>query len=573
MGCSLCAYIFCIVHVTGKKNWKLYAKKMGSAGTVAFIVMTVLYLLSIKGVVASRWDEFSFWAVSVKQMFYLDRFHCVAQAQSYFPEYPPGMQILEYIYQVLCGSFSEWRLYAAYMVYIFALLVPFLNGCRSVFLGILGSVLLGISGTIFFPGLFCNLMVDFALGATFAYGIGVLLSCKKEELCSLFTAVNVAAVASMLVLIKQAGKLFALVLVASYLVPVLRLNWGRMRQIWARAVLLPVSSPLVFSLTWSWKYKSDGLTAAFDTGSYDIREFFAILFGNVKEGYRVAVKDRFFEAVATQKNSFGIFSVTNLIFAVLTGIFLVWVFCLAKKYHAGAAVVEILVIPYTGMFLYWLGLLASYMYTFSEGEGSSLASLQRYLNIYYACLLLGGVFCLVHILVSVQEIGKTGAAWLMAALILCTEFGEYRMLFSRGYAAASMTHRGPLQGLADQLDTKGKVEEFYERGRVLLIHREGYPHVPVNEFTYLLYPYYSVPWECSYGSTVLWEGDSYTRIFTQEEFRSHVDSLGVNYIAIDYVDEDFKSCYGALFDNNLENGQIYQVTSSQVPYMLGGGVR
>ena len=54
----------------------------------------------------------------------------------------------------------------------------------------------------------------------------------------------------------------------------------------------------------------------------------------------------------------------------------------------------------------------------------------------------------------------------MAALILCTEFGEYRMLFSRGYAAASMTHRGPLQGLADQLDTKGKVEEFYERGRV-----------------------------------------------------------------------------------------------------------
>ena len=41
----------------------------------------------------------------------------------------------------------------------------------------------------------------------------------------------------------------------------------------------------------------------------------------------------------------------------------------------------------------------------------------------------------------------------------------------------------------------------------------------------------------------------------------------------DYVDEDFKSCYGALFDNNLENGQIYQVTSSQVPYMLGGGVR
>ena len=69
------------------------------------------------------------------------------------------------------------------------------------------------------------------------------------------------------------------------------------------AVLLPVSSPLVFSLTWSWKYKSDGLTAAFDTGSYDIREFFAILFGNVKEGYRVAVKDRFFEAVGTQKIS------------------------------------------------------------------------------------------------------------------------------------------------------------------------------------------------------------------------------------------------------------------------------
>ena len=69
--------IFCIVHVTGKKNWKLYAKKMGSAGTVAFIVMTVLYLLSIKGVVASRWDEFD-----------LGKKWCPRSPAAHYPESP-----------------------------------------------------------------------------------------------------------------------------------------------------------------------------------------------------------------------------------------------------------------------------------------------------------------------------------------------------------------------------------------------------------------------------------------------------------------------------------------------------
>lgn len=208
------------------------------------------------------------------------------------------------------------------------------------------------------------------------------------------------------------------------------------------------------------------------------------------------------------------------------------------------------------------------MYTFSEQEGIVLASLQRYLNIYFTGLVLAYFTYLVYVVTSVREVRKPVSAFLMASLLLCADLSGCRKLLSGEYVLESWAYRQPLQALADQLDIGGPIEGLFERGKVLLVHRQGTPHVPVNHFSYILYPYYSVPWECSYGSTALWEGDGYTRILTEAEFREHVSNLGVDYIAVSYADEDFVSCYAALFDHDIENGQVYRVASAGSLYEL-----
>lgn len=88
---------------------------------------------------------------------------------------------------------------------------------------------------------------------------------------------------------------------------------------------------------------------------------------------------------------------------------------------------------------------------------------------------------------------------------------------------------------------------------------------------YLIYEDYYVPWECSYGSQPLYEGDKYTQIFTAGEFRGHVYELGVDYIACDYLDEDFVTQYGALFDAPLKDGNIYRVSGEGEPFSLVDG--
>lgn len=202
--------------------------------TVGFAVFSIFYFIhaaSVFRMMPHGWDEFSFWAVSVKKMWFLNKFYCHPDAGlGSFNEYPPGMQILEYIAQGTAGRFADWKIYSAYGTYIIVLLVYFLKKFvwrkKDIFLTVTASAALVMSGCFFYH-YYNTVTVDFALGITFAFGTAHCLLSHDEKKSGTGSFLSASLVSCMLVLIKSAGKLFACLLLLMWILRIIREGGGK----------------------------------------------------------------------------------------------------------------------------------------------------------------------------------------------------------------------------------------------------------------------------------------------------------------------------------------------------------
>lgn len=570
--CLLAAMLYALAvrQVVKEHSWKAVCKEICTPGFFIFLFLAILCALLVVGRVAVQGDEFSYWATSVKKMWYLNKLPCVPEAEPYFTEYPPGMQLLEYLVTSFYGSFSEWRMNFAYLVYLLALFLPFLRNLthKRPLINLLAGAVVLTSGSLVYSDIYNNLMVDCALGMTFAFGMAsVFLLEKRDGKWDILQVLSIVMAANMLVLIKSAGRLFAaFLLIALVLTVICRDRKSALVLLYRKKILAGlVIFPWVTAWFWKLKYLQTPASVSFDEHAYDLNEFIHILMG-ADRGYRSGIRDSFVAFIAFQKNDFGALTLTNLQSFMLAAalIFLaavVW----RRKERGNVCVVWVLL---CGVPVYWLGLMASYMYTFSEYEGTNLASMQRYLNIYQSALVMFLVFLLLAAPILRKPHCLPAYSFLLAVLLLLPPQPLVDFIARRN-VEASIATRAPFEQLAEQVRTDAALTfGDGERPCALLINRNGYPHVPVNHFTYLLWPDFRVPWECSYGTTLLFDGDYYTNIFTAEELRQHFEELGVNYIAIYCLDDDFIQQYSVLFNAPLANGQVYRVTEHAVPYEL-----
>jgi len=560
-------YVLGIGRILREKSFRRVCTDLFTPAFFILIALMAIYAYAIVGRVACRNDEFSYWATSVKKMWYLNMLPCVPEAEPYFAEYPPGMQIFQYILQALKGSFTEWRINFAYVTYIFILFLPFLKELRhrQVFKNLLVAGVVFSCGTIIYSYALDNLMVDFALGVTFAYGFAMIFLLEKRGgRWNSFTIAHIILAANMLILIKPAGELLAtFVLVALALTLCKSLRRKNLVDICRQnpPILLLLGGfllPIATAVLWKVKYTYYQTHVAFEN-SYDLKGFVRILLGG-GSGYRVQIRNGFLNFLISEKIQIGPLSLTNQQFTgiLLALIFLLWYLYRNSKSAGKSIAVGVLI---AGIPIYWLGLMASYMYTFSEREGVVLASLQRYLNIYFTGLLLFFILLLLHSNDFLK--GDIRLSCCVLLLVLCfVSYPDLVNLLTRHVTKASISQRASYQEVADQIVADPSPKSEDGKNTVLLIHEDGYPHIPVNQFAYMLWPSYQVPWECSYGSQSLFEGDTYTQIFTAEEFRRHVLDLGVDYIAVELLNDDFVGQYSDLFDAPLKNGQVYKVSDN-----------
>lgn len=105
---------------------------------------------------------------------------------------------------------------------------------------------------------------------------------------------------------------------------------------------------------------------------------------------------------------------------------------------------------FAGSAAYILGLLSSYMYTFSQEEGTALASINRYLSTYYAGIFLTGVFLFLALAARTRRRrAQVGAVFL---LLLCLPaYSPVARTLSRVNTTLSIQDREPYQELYQQI--------------------------------------------------------------------------------------------------------------------------
>lgn len=573
---ALALYALGVRQIVKQHSLRTVCKNLFTPGFFIFLLLSILCALLIVGRVAVQGDEFSYWATSVKKMWYLDKLPCVPEAEPSFIEYPPGMQLLEYLAIRFYGSFSEWRMNFAYLVYLLAMFLPFLRKLthKRVFVNFLVCAVVLTAGSLIYADVYDNLRVDCALGMTYASAMASVFFLKKKDgAYDPLQVLSVVMAANMLVLTKAAGKLFAAMLLFALVLAVVREEGRALVRLPRRQKILGVFLvvfPFLTAWLWKLKYTQTPTAAAFNESAYDFGEFIRILLG-ADEGYRSEIRTSFITFITSQKNDTWTLPLTSLQFFLLLGALIFLAAAAWKKKDCGnTSTVWVLL---GGVLVYWLGLMASYMYTFDEYEGTRLASMQRYLNIYQSALVLFLVFLLLSAPILYQ-LRNLSAYSLLLGLLLLVPPQPIMDFMSRTNVEASIATRAAFDVLVDQIRAD-KPPADGEKPSAAIIAQTDYPIALINHFYYLLYPDYQRLVKYTGYSTVppaegsahdRWPG--YMKICTPEEMRAYFEELGIDYLALYSLDDDFIAQYQSLFNAPLAAGQVYRITAGEAQFTL-----
>lgn len=154
---SILLYLVALITCVQKRTFRFFLKSFLTPGFAVFSVIFVIITVYNYGRLAYIWDEFSHWADVVKSMYTINDLSTNPSANAAFASYPPAMSLFQYFFQnlnrIVSGNrvFEEWRLYSAYQLAAYSLLLPFLRNTRW---GAHGAIFLKGSVVFVLPAVF-----------------------------------------------------------------------------------------------------------------------------------------------------------------------------------------------------------------------------------------------------------------------------------------------------------------------------------------------------------------------------------------------------------------------------------
>ena len=398
---AVLCYLLAAVKILRENYFYEALKNIVTPAFFLFAGVFVLLAYLNAGKMADGWDEFSHWANIVKTMVMIDDFGTNPQAQTAFASYPPGMSLMQYFVQklyVMCqsGSYSEWRLYFTYQIFLWTYFLPFLN-CKSknkFSVGIVFAVAFFLCPLLFYQELYTKIYIDPFLGILSGTGLAsVFLQDKKE----VFYSARVLLSCSMLVLVKDVGMFFAVFLGIVYIVKYLLMHrdhsyqTGSVYRKSARLLCIPfvMAAVMVPKALWSYNIRVNHATVIFD-GAVDLKILWKVLTG-CDETYRRTVYLNFCNAVITRTVTIGNTSLSVSYLVMLLLLFMMLLFLCRylgsrQPFPAGGTQAFLCILAVQAL-VYIPGLCVTYMFKFSGYEAVNLASFERYMNIFQTALL------------------------------------------------------------------------------------------------------------------------------------------------------------------------------------------
>lgn len=554
-GLSVCCYLIAGVWAIKHKKVKAWLSNIFTLSFGVFVFMIAGVTFAIYGKVLHSWDEFSHWGTIVKSMVNDDALSTCLSAENYtmFAAYPPGMSLFQYMFQkihiwISDNSFCEWMLYAAYQLFAFAFLMPFIKGKVKSHLGIAVTtgVLFFLGPIIFYNEVYSTLYIDPILGILSGVGIATVLWNKKRDI---WYSLQIWMICSMLVLVKDAGMLFAVILGMLYLADiVLEDKIFNKNKVWN--IIVTIISIALPKGLWSLSIRANDISQAFST-PIDFKQFINIIL-HKDYSYRRTVLELYCEAFFKNQFEIGNMGIRISYFVILLVLIFLLVLLLKKgcggvNLTSGKCLLVIVSIIIQSL-IYVLGLGLTYTFKFSEYEGMRLASYERYMNILMLSISIVVLVSIVNLLYSMKS-----GIYAFGIVVLIIMISPMQMVYNhifRGSVYLSKQVRLPYEQTVSMIDNRTDNSD-----RIYLIAQES-NGFDLIVFRHLLRPQQMNGTGYSIGEN-FYEGDIWTVPKTKEVWMEEL-CANYDYVVLYCINDYFVDNYGSLFaDEVIENGIYY----------------
>lgn len=432
-----------------------------SEGFFVFLAICLFFLVMDYGRWLSEWDEYSHWGKMVKEMFRLDRFYSEPQSDLLVhKDYPPFAVIFEMLWCRFSGGYSAGGATMALHILGFSMVLPLaleqLNGEKKT--GRLQKFISKLAIVAAFLLLIFNfnhvqpMTIYLDLFLPLFYVSLILMAADRELRRSGFGVTMILLGQFGLIITKQMGLAFVLLVWFFYtMLEALELSSeGKVSQEKksGRWVILAVKSlailitPAVSYSIWNHYITNLGLTGQFSFERINVGTIIRILAGG-GDYIQHLTYVKFIRALFTMNLGTGIFSMTYVSAVLLAFCILAVLAYLFRTVVHRGEILQYAVLFAVGSAGYAFTMLVLYMFCYSEGEMSVLASYERYMSTYilseYVILFLLLVRLLARKKVDVctypVALGMLGIGLLMAGTggvsqlmpqMFCEKDGDYK---------------------------------------------------------------------------------------------------------------------------------------------------
>ncbi len=556
---NLCLFIINILNFIKRKN----TKNIITPSLILFIISYLFLIIITYGKVASKWDEFSHWALVVKNMFTLDNFGLGSDSNLMFKTYLSGTSMFQYFCMKLNGTFNESILYLGMDTMIISFLVPIVSSIKTKnnFLQCILYFTIILIPTIFYDNIYSSVYVDGILGIVFAYSLYSYFNNRENKL-NAFDITNLICSLTMLVFIKESGLLFAIITYIIILIDNLFIrNKLKLKNFWKnnRYLILSILPPLIVKIIWTLLLKVNNVESSATNSILDTT--FNILKTNIlpyqKETIKAFVKATFETNLTNSPIHFSYY----LLFSVSIILGLITSNMTKKEENKSIKILNILIV--LGYIGYALLVLLTYISVFSEYEATRLASFDRYMDSYA----LGVLIIQLAILIKELATNKQKLTIFIISLFAIFSFSiNSETMLNVTIGSPADTING-LKIREEYNIYKNKITKYLNTNEKLYF-------ISTNDsgFDYYVAKYEITPIKISPGAWSIGspydENDIWTKNKTKEEWKKELLE-NYDYVYLYDIDNEFKETYGELFENeNIKDNQLYKVINTSYEYIL-----
>lgn len=411
MAVSAFAFGYAVFTLVRQKRYDRLRDYFLTPGFAGFTLLFLFCLWTDWERVCIQSDEYSHWALCVKEMLRLNAMSTAPGSVDHYANYPPAMGLVQYYVQRMlvifekAGTMQEGLLYFCYNTVMVCFLMPVLKDSRwkrpGLSLAAFVTVVLTLRCVPEFP-LGETLLIDGFLSVVFAAGFSQLLLSRE---IGIMECLNVCACLAFLVLSKDAGIGFAAILLLAF--TFMCFGGGRSRKDGLMRLVPALAACFVPLILWKLHVALSGSNVMHgQTGS--ISELLGLFIGRDPSGYRYQIADFFVRSLFRHTYLYPLFGkkLPLIYILVLTyGALIAYRIFFRKDFGKAAGRLFLPILFLHGV-VYCVGLMYVYMFHMDYAEAVSLAEFVRYLSILIFSLCLTLVYTEVPLFLKMDSTSR-----------------------------------------------------------------------------------------------------------------------------------------------------------------------